>query len=103
MIAQRILYPSSKLAATRLWETTTLAESWVWAATDVDELYAALDWLLQRQKRIENKLAKRHLSEARGALRRQQQFLLRTYVSPGAPRRITVMAVAICPASSTAC
>ena len=26
MIAQRILHPSSKLAATRLWETTTLAE-----------------------------------------------------------------------------
>ena len=28
---------------------------------EVDELYEALDWLLQRQKRIENKLAKRHL------------------------------------------
>jgi transposase len=63
MIAQRILYPSSKLAATRLWETTTLAEELGVGDTDVDELYAALDWLLQRQKRIENKLAKRHLSE----------------------------------------
>ena len=63
MIAQRILHPSSKLAATRLWETTTLAEELGVGATDVDELYAALDWLLQRQKRIENKLAKRHLTE----------------------------------------
>ena len=63
MIAQRILYPSSKLAATRLWETTTLAEELGVGDTDVDELYAALDWLLQRQKRIENKLAKRHLTE----------------------------------------
>lgn len=63
MIAQRILYPSSKLAATRLWETTTLAEELDVSDTDVDELYAALDWLLQRQKRIENKLAKRHLTE----------------------------------------
>ena len=63
MIAQRILYPSSKLAATRLWETTTLAEELSVGDTDVDELYAALDWLLQRQKRIENKLAKRHLTE----------------------------------------
>jgi transposase len=63
MIAQRILHPSSKLAATRLWETTTLAEELGVGDTDVDELYAALDWLLQRQKRIENKLAKRHLSE----------------------------------------
>jgi hypothetical protein len=53
MIAQRILYPSSKLAATRLWETTTLAEELGVSDTDVDELYAALDWLLQRQKRIE--------------------------------------------------
>ena len=63
MIAQRILHPSSKLAATRLWETTTLAEELGVGDTDVDELYAALDWLLQRQKRIENKLAKRHLRE----------------------------------------
>jgi transposase len=63
MIAQRILHPSSKLAATRLWETTTLAEELRVGDTDVDELYAALDWLLQRQKRIENKLAQRHLSE----------------------------------------
>jgi transposase len=63
MIAQRILHPSSKLAATRLWETTTLAEELGVGDTDVDELYAAMDWLLQRQKRIENKLAKRHLGE----------------------------------------
>jgi transposase len=63
MIAQRILHPSSKLAATRLWETTTLADELGVGDTDVDELYAALDWLLQRQKRIENKLAKRHLTE----------------------------------------
>ena len=63
MIVQRILHPSSKLAATRLWETTTLAEELAVGDTDVDELYRALDWLLQRQKRIENKLAKRHLAE----------------------------------------
>jgi transposase len=63
MIAQRILHPSSKLAATRLWETTTLAEELGVGDADVDELYAALDWLLQRQKRIEHKLAQRHLTE----------------------------------------
>ena len=65
MIAQRILHPSSKLAATRLWETTTLAEELRVGDADVDELYAALDWLLQRQKRIEHKLAQRHLGEGR--------------------------------------
>jgi transposase len=63
MIAQRILHPSSKLAATRLWETTTLAEELGVGDADVDELYAALDWLRQRQKRIESKLARRHLTE----------------------------------------
>ena len=63
MIAQRILYPSSKLAATRLWETTTLGEELGVLGAAVDELYAALDWLLQRQRRIENKFTKRHLGE----------------------------------------
>ena len=68
MIAQRILYPSSKLAATRLWETTTLGEELGVLGAEVDELYAALDWLLQRQRRIENKLAKRHLGEGQRVL-----------------------------------
>jgi hypothetical protein len=63
MIVQRILHPSSKLAATRLWNTTSLAEELAVTDAQVEELYAALDWLLPRQKRIENKLAKRHLGE----------------------------------------
>ena len=63
MIVQRIVYPSSKLAATRLWQSTTLGEELGVLDAEVDELYAALDWLFQRQKRIENKLAKRHLAE----------------------------------------
>ena len=62
LIAQRILHPSSKLAATRLWKTTTLADELDVANADVDDVYEALDWLLARQKRIENKLAKRHLT-----------------------------------------
>lgn len=63
LIVQRILHPCSKLAATRLWKKTTLAEELDVADADVDEVYHALDWLLDRQKRIENKLAKRHLAE----------------------------------------
>jgi transposase len=63
VIAQRILHPSSKLAATRLWRTTTLAEELGVADANVEEVYEALDWLLARQKRIENKLAQRHLAE----------------------------------------
>jgi len=62
LIVQRILYPSSKLAATRLWKKSTLADELGVADADVDEVYEALDWLLARQKRIENKLAQRHLA-----------------------------------------
>lgn len=42
---------------------TTLGESLGVADADVDELYAALDWLLARQPAIEQKLARRHLTE----------------------------------------
>ena len=63
MIVQRLLYPASKLATTRLWHTTTLAEELSLEDTDEDDLYEAMDWLLERQDRIERKLAKRHLAE----------------------------------------
>jgi transposase len=63
MIAGRLIHPSSKLAATRLWHTTTLAEELSVGDADEDELYHALDWLLARQERIEKKLADRHLNE----------------------------------------
>lgn len=61
MIAERLLKPCSKLATTRLWHTTTLAEEL--AITDMceDDLYSAMDWLLKRQDKIENALAQRHL------------------------------------------
>jgi transposase len=63
MIAERLIHPCSKLATTRLWHTTTLADELDVQDADVDELYEAMDWLLDRKKRIENKLARRHLSE----------------------------------------
>ncbi|MCP5119575.1 MAG: IS1634 family transposase [bacterium] len=63
MIAERLLHPGSKLATTRSWQTTTLAQEMAVADAAEDELYEALDWLLARQSRIEKKLAKRHLSE----------------------------------------
>ena len=63
MVAQRLLEPCSKLATTRLWHTSTLAEELGVADASENELYGALDWLLARQGRIEQKLARRHLSE----------------------------------------
>lgn len=63
MIAQRLLFPCSKLATTRHWHSTTLAEELGVANADENELYAALDWLLERQASIEQKLAKKHLKD----------------------------------------
>jgi transposase len=61
MVAARIVAPHTKLATTRWWHTTTLAEDFDVADASEDELYAAMDWLLQRQSKIENKLASKHL------------------------------------------
>ncbi len=63
MIAERLIHPCSKLATTRQWHTTTLAEELSVQDADEDDLYEAMDWLLARKQRIEKKLAKRHLSD----------------------------------------
>lgn len=63
MVAARIMAPSTKLATTRWWHTTTLADDFGVADASEDDLYAAMDWLLERQDRIQKKLAARHLSE----------------------------------------
>lgn len=63
MIAARILAPNSKLATTRWWQDTTLPAIVGVEDADENDLYAALDWLLERQERIEKKLAARHLDD----------------------------------------
>jgi transposase len=63
MIAERLVFPSSKLANTRHWHDTTLAEELDVADAKEDQLYDAMDWLLERQAAIETKLAKRHLTD----------------------------------------
>jgi len=68
MVAARVLAPHTKLATTRWWHTTTLAEEYGVAAADEMDLYAAMDWLLERQGLIQKKLAARHLSEGALAL-----------------------------------
>ena len=62
MIAECLIHPCSKLASTRHWNDTTLAEELGVADAKVDELYDALDWLRGRQSRIERKLAARHVA-----------------------------------------
>jgi len=61
MILERLLHPASKLATTRLWHTTSLAQELGVEDADVDQLYGAMDWLLECQDRIEQALARRHL------------------------------------------
>ncbi len=57
MVAARIITPHTKLATTRWWHTTTLAEDFGVTDATEDELYAAMDWLLARQGRVQKKLA----------------------------------------------
>lgn len=67
MIVARVIDPRSKLATARGLgcETafTSLAEALGVTAASEDALYAAMDWLLPRQERIEKALARRHLGE----------------------------------------
>ena len=61
MVAARILAPDSKLGTTRWWNLTTLPTLLGVADADEEDLYMAMDWLLERQPFIEKKLAARHL------------------------------------------
>src|SRR4029077_6784444 len=66
MLVGRILDPASKLATARALSpataTSSLGETLGLGCVDEDELYTALDWLLERQQAIEATLAKRHLA-----------------------------------------
>ena len=62
MVAGRIIAPeASKLGMVGAWADTTLADDLGVADANEDELYDAMDWLIERQGRIEQRLAKRHL------------------------------------------
>jgi hypothetical protein len=66
LLVGRIIDPASKLAAARALSPATAASSLGellgLGEVDEDELYHALDWLLERQPAIEATLAKRHLT-----------------------------------------
>ena len=65
MVATRIIAPeASKLGMVQALADTTLADDLSVADADEDELYDAIDWLLERQQKIEKRLAKRHLTES---------------------------------------
>ena len=58
LIASRILHPESKLALSRSWHQSTLGSLLEIEEASDDTLYAAMDWLFERQEAIETKLAK---------------------------------------------
>jgi Transposase DDE domain len=62
LIAGRLVAPASKLATAALLGTTTLGAACEVEGADENELYAAMDWLLARQPRVERALAARHLT-----------------------------------------
>ncbi len=63
LIIARVCRPASKLATTRWWQDTTLAEDFGVGTASTDDVYAAMDWLASRQEAIEKKLAKKHLGK----------------------------------------
>ena len=62
LIIARVCAPASKLATSRWWADTTLAVDLGVEQAGTDEVYAAMDWLVARQDRIEATLAKKHLA-----------------------------------------
>jgi hypothetical protein len=72
MIAARILDPCSKLATAQRLDSGTLSSSLGEVlgveGAETDDLYEALDWLGRGQRRIEKKLAARHLAEGERVL-----------------------------------
>jgi transposase len=63
MIVGRAIAPGSKLQTVRSLSQSTLGSELDVTGADEDDLYAALDWLLERHARIEDRLARRHLSD----------------------------------------
>ena len=63
LIAARVIAPHTKLATTRWWHTRTLADDFGLQAVSEDDVYAAMDWLLDRQDAIERTLAGGHLAQ----------------------------------------
>src|SRR6266508_4536167 len=62
LVIARVLQPDSKLATTRWWQDTTLAVDLGVDQATTDQVYAAMDWLGDRQAKIETALARRHLA-----------------------------------------
>lgn len=63
MIISRVICPGSKLSTVRTLGQSTLATELGVEGVDEDDLYTAMDWLIGRQARVEDRLAKRLLAD----------------------------------------
>jgi Transposase DDE domain len=63
MICQLVIGSCSKLSMTRRFAQTTLGDELSLGEVTEADLLAAMDWLLDRQERVENALARRHLGD----------------------------------------
>jgi hypothetical protein len=63
LIVSRVVRPRSKLSTVGWWDDVTLGSDLGVAGASTDEVYAAMDWLADRQDQIEAQLARRHLRE----------------------------------------
>src|SRR6516164_8255907 len=61
MICQLVIGSGSKLSMTRRFQQTTLSDELGLGEVTEPELLSAMDWLLDRQERVEKALARRHL------------------------------------------
>jgi hypothetical protein len=64
LVISRVVKPGSKLSTLTWWGDTTLGADLGVAGASTDDIYAAMDWLQDRQDAIEAELARRHLSPA---------------------------------------
>jgi hypothetical protein len=64
LIVSRVTRPASKLSTLACWPDTTLGTDLGVADASTDEVYAAMDWLGDRQDTVEKKLAAKHLNES---------------------------------------
>jgi hypothetical protein len=64
LIISRVICPASKLSTLSRWADCTLGPDLGVAGASTDEVYAAMDWLVDRQNAIEKKLVAKHLGPA---------------------------------------
>ena len=90
MIVARVIDARSKLATARALNpesaVSTLGQILGLEAVDENELYAAMDWLIRRQRGIEQRLARRHLSDNTLMLYDLTSSYFEGHLPVGAPR-----------------